>query len=230
MKLGQHRKRLLGSIVAALCLVVNPVFLIPFIAGASFSYLHPEKLSIPRKAFAESEKSYSSAAAKRKANEALAAEEKKKKKKELPSSGTLSQTRTAGTSGSFVPAPWGDDVLSDEAPPIGGSVSRVGARDWVMKVVNNTKDTYTVSLELVQLGRGSKPLKSDYYSYTLKPEAKVERKFSTNQNVADCALKLTKWKNVSKKKPAESGKTPAAVVTRPKLNVEPLEEQPAESN
>lgn len=226
MRFIQLRKRVLGSVISFACVLLNPVFLVPFIAGASFSYLHPERLSIPRKAFAESENS--AAAKKRRAKE----EEEKKKKKELPTSGMLSETRHVGTSGSFVPAPWGEDLLGDQAPPIGGSVSRVGAREWIMKVVNNTKDTYSVSLELIQLTRGSKPLKSDYYSYTLKPEAKAERKFSTNQSVVDCALKLTKWKNLSKKKSAEEKKTPAAAAapTRSRLVVEPLEEKPAENN
>lgn len=222
-------RKFFGAFISVFCLILHPVFLVPFIAGASVSYLHPEKISFQRIASAETtiDNDDSPSQTRKKGKGSANDSSEKKKKKELPNSGTLSETRNVGTSGSFVPAPWGDDVLSEEEPPIGGSVSRLNAREWIMKVVNNTKDTYSVSLQLVQLARGSKPLKSDYYSYTLKPGASAERKFTTNQTVVDCALKLTKWKNLTKSKKTGAEKTPQAESTRPRLVVEPLDSEPA---
>lgn len=207
-------------VIGLISLLLNPLFLVPFLAGATYGYFYSDKVGGVRLALADPKVGWddkdTNPVRKALAEKARkSAEEQKKAKKELTKSGVLSQTRSGGTAATEVDVPWGTDVLKDKPAPISGSVSRVGPRDWMLRVFNNTEDTYSASLEVVQMARGGNRLKSDHYSYTLKPKQKVERKFSTLQTVTDCSLNLTKWKNLSgdKKKAAEMKKTAVPVVT-----------------
>lgn len=217
--------RFLSAPLLTLCsLVIHPVFSVPFVAGVAYSYFYPEYLPAPLQAFAETGIEGDQDSGDQGSGDADLVDlgsprpEKldrdasgKKKKRELPATGVLSQTRSSGTAGNSVPAPWGSDALDKSAPPITGSVSRLGKDEWAVRIFNNSEDTYSVSVEVVQMGRGSKRLKSDNYSYTLKGKAKAEREFKANQGVTDCVLKLTRWKNLTaKKKEASPSPTKAA--------------------
>lgn len=138
----------------------------------------------------------------------LTAESKdSKKERELPKSGVLSGTNTLHGGGSTVEGSWGGDVLSQESPPVSGSISRDG-RSWVMRVFNNSEDKYSVDVEVVQQDKSGKKLKSDYYSLSLAPGEKTERKLSANARTENCFLKLNKWtKKELKKKDQEEGET-----------------------
>jgi hypothetical protein len=191
-------------------IVINPIFFVPFILGASYGYFYSDSLPGAETVSAEPNVNFddkdTNPVRKELADRAkAAAEDQKKDKKKLAKSGVLAQTQSSGTNNTNIAVPWGEDVLKDKPAPISGSVSRIGARDWSMKLINNSEDTYSASVEVMQMARGGKRLKSDHYSYTLKPGDKIERKFTTNQSVTDCSLNLTKWKNLSggKKKKAE---------------------------
>ena len=221
MKLQIFSSKPLSCLVRILGVACNPVFFVPFIVGAAYSYSSSERLPGIYPASAENRVNWddkeTNPVRKSLAEKARqAAEADKEKKRELTKSGVLAQTHSSGTTGTGVEVPWGTDVLKDKPAPISGSVSRVGVRDWSMKLFNNSEDTYSASVEVVQMTRGGKRLKSDHYSYTLKAKQSAERKFSTNQSVTDCALNLTKWKNLSSKK---AEKTPKADVGAAKGSV-----------
>jgi hypothetical protein len=220
-------------LLSTFSLLLNPLFFVPFVAGAAYSYFNADDLAGVRLASAENRVNWddkdTNPVRKALAEKAQkAAEEQKGKKKELSMGGVLSQTRSGGTAATEVDVPWGTDVLKEKPAPISGSVSRVGAREWVLRMFNNSEDTYSASVEVVQMARGGKRIKSDNYSYTLKAKQKAERKFSTNQQVTDCALNLTKWKNLTgdkKKKAAEMKKTvvpeAAAEIAPPEPTIAP---------
>ncbi|WKZ57052.1 MAG: hypothetical protein QY326_10015 [Bdellovibrionota bacterium] len=130
----------------------------------------------------------------------LLAEVSKPKAKELPQSGVLSESATAGTRAE-VANPWGDVGLGgDDAAPISGSISRGKGNNWIMKVFNNSEDPYTVNLEVEQLTANGTRARSDYYSYTLKGGANAEQPISATPQVKDMRLKLRNWKNLAPKK------------------------------
>ena len=123
-------------------------------------------------------------------------------KKELPKSGSLSFSGSAGGNGSFgVGMPWGSDEQGDS--PISGSVSRAGTDAWMMRVFNNSKDTYSVSLRVVQKNERGTQVKSDSFSYVLKGGQKAERKVSSVPASKAGELMLDKWKNLTPKKKKE---------------------------
>jgi hypothetical protein len=120
-----------------------------------------------------------------------------KRQRELPKSGTLAGSLVSGYDSKAVDMPWGEEVGDKEAPPISGSVSRVGPNQWVARIFNNTPDRYSVDLEVVQIGESGARVRSDYFSYTLKPGETAERPVRTGANVAQCTLNLRNWKNLS---------------------------------
>jgi hypothetical protein len=210
-------------LVSTLSLLLNPLFLVPFLAGAAYSYFDAGDIAGVRFAEAEpplidwDDKDNNPLRRELAEKAKRSAEEQKNRKKGLANEGVLSQTHNGGTAAADVDVPWGTDVLKDKPAPIAGSVSRVGAREWVMKLINNTEDTYSVSVEVVQtcrdvcLTKGVTKIKSDNYSYTLKSKQTVEKKFTTVASVTDCSLKLTRWKNITgeKRKKAEEAKKAA---------------------
>jgi len=135
-------------------------------------------------------------------------------KKELPQSGSLSSSRIGGGEGVAVEGAWGGvEPFAAEKNPITGSVSRRNVRDWIMKVFNNSEDTYRVTVAVVQLDKGNKKLKSNTYSYTLKGGESKEREFTARPGTEQCALELKNWKNLTPPKPEgqeEGAATPAA--------------------
>lgn len=134
------------------------------------------------------------------------------KKRKLSKSGVLSGSVNIEGAAKSVDGEWGsqdtDAFSAEESPPVTGSVSRSG-RDWVMKVFNNSEDTYRVQLEVQQIDKGQKKLKSDYFTYTLGPKSSEERKLASNSRTENCLLKLSSWDLVKSGKQKEADKKAA---------------------
>ena len=123
-----------------------------------------------------------------------------KPKEEFPKSGVLSRSVTTGYDSRNVEMPWtkkGASTGLDEVAPISGSVSKISNKQWRMKVFNNTEDTYSVSLKVVQVTASGSYLKSDSFSYTLKPKQSEERTVSSTEATADASLELLSWKKLT---------------------------------
>lgn len=128
-----------------------------------------------------------------------------KEEQDLPRSGSLASTMTSGQEDVVVDQPWGDDdITGKNPPPISGSISRLNQRKWLMKVFNNTKDRYSVDVEVVQFNERGSRLRSDYFSYTLDGNQSVEREVPSAMNVTECQVNLRDWKKYEKKKDTES--------------------------
>lgn len=132
-----------------------------------------------------------------------------KKEKELPKSGTLSTSATSGSVNSKVPDVWGSDNDSKEsAAPISGSVSKSDASNWEMKVFNDSDDTYSVNLSVIQKNERGAQVKTDAYSYTLKPKQSERRKITAGVGATSASLDLRSFNNLTKKKTKPGEPTP----------------------
>jgi len=134
--------------------------------------------------------------------------------KDLPKSGVLSSSGMGGPRGWTVPEPWGGvDAQGSEASPISGSVSRKNAREWVMRVFNNSSDPYAVTVQVKFLSPVGSALKTETYSYTLKGTSSTERALLGPVGVSEGQLSLVSWKNLAPKtdgdaKAAKAAKAP----------------------
>jgi hypothetical protein len=138
------------------------------------------------------------------------AENVKSEEKVLPRSGSLSQTISGVHGSRAVSEPWGGtDTQGKDQPPISGSVSRISPTRWVMRIFNNSSDAYSVDLSVVQLNRQGNKIKSDSFSYSLKPGQTAERDIAASSLTEQCSLDLRSWKKLGGK---PSG-TPTAAVT-----------------
>lgn len=123
--------------------------------------------------------------------------EAQEKKRELPKSGTLSAT--AGR-GNVVEGVWGGvDLSGEQAPPVSGSVSRIDPNNFQMRAFNNSKDTYSLSLQVVQVDQRGNAVKRDSFSYTLKPNQSAERTVRSAPGAVDARLDVLRWKNLTEK-------------------------------
>ncbi len=117
-----------------------------------------------------------------------------KPEKKLPKSGSLSISSSGTSASKNFPDPWGaDNVVDSNSAPITGSVSKISPTNWVAKVFNNSDDTYSVSLAVYQYDRRNTKIKSDSFSYTLRPRESAERPISTSMNTEQCELDLLSW-------------------------------------
>lgn len=125
------------------------------------------------------------------------------KKEDLPpKSGVLSQTITIRNRDLKVDMPWDKKQTGsglEQQPPVSGSVSRISDREWRMFIGNNSEDTYSVSLRVLQKNDRGDVLKSDSYSYTLKAKQTEQRSVSSRIGVTNAELVLESWKNLSAK-------------------------------
>lgn len=149
------------------------------------------------------------------------AEGDKDKSAEAPKSGVLSRTMDTGYQSTNVDMPWGWEQEGPEGkvaggePPISGSVSKISAREWVMRVFNNSADAYSVNLRVQQRDTRGAVLKTDSFSYALKPGEGAERKISSYPNTADAQLSLVSWRKLSEgKKPAQAANPQSAAGRR----------------
>ena len=122
---------------------------------------------------------------------ALAADKAEKK---LPKSGTLSTNSSSTGAGNHkVDMPWGVDEQASNAP-IEGSVSRASGGDWMMRIFNTSKDTYSVDLAVSQTDARGSNVKTDHFSYSLRGGQSAERRVPAGLNSANAELKLNGWK------------------------------------
>lgn len=122
--------------------------------------------------------------------------------KNLPKSGSLSSTFVTGQRVGSVPEPFGFDELNrNEESPITGSVSRMKAGEWQLKVFNNSRDdAYSVDVEVRQLNEALGVVKRDYFSYTLPPQGSKAQTISAAAGVKGAELNLSRWRNLTAKK------------------------------
>jgi hypothetical protein len=126
---------------------------------------------------------------------------------ELPQKGTLSANVTGGTAGGVaVDGVWGgDDMWGEEPSPITGSVSKLSKREWVMKLINNSEDKYSVSVTVEQFNDKRKKVRGNNYSYTLDGGEKRDRVVKVLPQTETCSLKLKRWRNLTPKKKEGEG-------------------------
>ena len=137
---------------------------------------------------------------------------------ELPKSGMLSETITGTHDSLSVPGPWGGlNREGGAAAPVSGSVSRASAGQWIMRLFNNSGESYNVDVAVVQYDRMGKSVKRDSFSYSLRPNQSVDRSVSSTLNSENAALELIRWKKVGgKDKPAAGApKSAEAPVSAP---------------
>lgn len=126
-----------------------------------------------------------------------------------PKTGLVSSNIRTGERSTVVDT--GEDTTAGgeySSPPIAGSVSRSGTRDWRMVIANNTKDPYSVDVTVRQLNARGDTVKNDYFSYTLKGGEQQTRNVSGAINAVDGKLVLNSWKNLAP--PAKEKKESAA--------------------
>ncbi len=133
-----------------------------------------------------------------------------KKKDPLPKSGTLSRSMSKGYQSTNVDMPWNKKNIGaglEVEAPISGSVSKLSSTQWVAKVFNNTEDTYTADLKVVQRNDRGVPIKSDSFTMTLKGKQSDSRFISATPATDDASLELVNWKNLSESKKKKEATT-----------------------
>jgi hypothetical protein len=123
------------------------------------------------------------------------------KEKELPKSGNLSTSVMSGAATTEVPDPFGGiDISDEESAPITGSVSRIDQDTWRMRVYNNSQDVYSVNLGVQQRDDSGRVLKTDNFSYTLKPGTSAEQSIQSASGAYEAGLDLRSYRKLSKPK------------------------------
>ena len=134
-----------------------------------------------------------------KSGDTKAVENKEKKKEELPQKGVLSTTVTKSYKNAKLDIPWGStDAVGGGVSPITGSVSRFSEKEWLVKVFNNSDKRYSFNVKVTQYSDRGSQVKSDSFSYTLKPKESVDRKLSRSSGARDAQLSLEGWKALDK--------------------------------
>jgi hypothetical protein len=124
--------------------------------------------------------------------------------KVLPKTGSLAASSMLGTGpASFADPFGGEDSSGRETSPITGSVSRVPADKWEIKIFNNSKDSYSVSVDLSQRDLHNTEIRRDSYSYSLKPESVKSEKIAMGVGAQTAELTLRHWSNLTHKKKAK---------------------------
>ena len=116
--------------------------------------------------------------------------------KGLPKSGTLSSTYNAGFQAKSVDV-WSRKGESIEAAaPLSGSVSKGSASQWKMKIYNNSDDSFDANVRVRQTNAKGLAIKTDSFSYRLKPKSSNERSISAVAGSVDAQLDLVSWKRI----------------------------------
>lgn len=127
--------------------------------------------------------------------EALVQPTPTRKPLKLPRSGVLATTIVTGGSSVQTDAPWGTakQAVNMQAPVLGAVSKKEG--NWMVKISNTSKDrTLNVNLELAQYNLNGQKVKSDPFSYSLRPGEVVERPVRAASNLSQVQLNLTDWK------------------------------------
>jgi hypothetical protein len=128
----------------------------------------------------------------------LSAVADEKKERKLPKSGLLAVSSIAGAGRSITGDLFGgEDIFGDTLPPITGSLSRLGEGKWRFSVSNNTKDTYSVNLDLIQKSESDSTVKFSSYSYTLRPGQRESDDAMAGTGAMKAELFLRSYRNLS---------------------------------
>jgi hypothetical protein len=116
----------------------------------------------------------------------------------------LSGSYSGGPGKTAVDGNWGSGNEIESTTPISGSVSKVSGNNWMMKIFNNSKDSYSVDVSIVQLASDGSKNKEDHYSYNLGPSKSEQRSISALSHTVNCALRLNNWKKIGSAKSADA--------------------------
>lgn len=127
-----------------------------------------------------------------------AAPQKSAKEKDLPASGALASSGHFGRGNTGADLPWGstDGGITNGGSPISGSITRINPNEWQLKVFNNSKDSYSVSLQVFQYNSSGSKVKTDSLSYSLAPGKSAERKIPAGISSDRAELNLGNWKKL----------------------------------
>lgn len=101
----------------------------------------------------------------------------------------------AGSTGGSTVDYVGSDPYGVEVNTISGSVSRQGD-GWLMKVFNNGKERYNVTVEVIQLDAKGTRLRSRTSSFSLSSKQVKEERLSLPNDVASCSVNLLRVKKL----------------------------------
>jgi hypothetical protein len=118
--------------------------------------------------------------------------------KKLPKSGLLAVASVSGAGSRIVGEIFGEeDIFSKDLPSISGSVSRHGASSWRFSVTNNSKERYSVSVDLIQRNETGATVKFSSYSYTLSPGHSDGEEVQSGLNARRAELNLRSYRNLT---------------------------------
>jgi hypothetical protein len=121
------------------------------------------------------------------------------KKRVLPKSGLLAVSSISGAGNRIVGDVFGgEDIFGDQPPPIAGSVSRHGESAWRFSVINNSKDRYSINVDLIQKDETGSTVKFGSYSYTLNPgQSDGEEGIAAGLGARRAELNLRSYRNLT---------------------------------
>ncbi|MEY4700687.1 MAG: hypothetical protein RL326_874 [Pseudomonadota bacterium] len=120
------------------------------------------------------------------------------KPSKLPKSGLLAVSSLSGAGNTVTTDAFGgEDFTGADVAPITGSVSRVGESSWVCKVFNNSKDEYSINVDLKQQDLNGSQVKFGSYSFRLKPGASDQITAEAGLNARRAELWLRSYKNLT---------------------------------
>jgi hypothetical protein len=135
------------------------------------------------------------------------ADDAQPERKRLPKSGMLAVSSISGAGNSVVSDVFGgEDIFGKELPPISGSVSRHGESAWRFSVRNNSKDRYSVNLDLVQKNETGSTVKFSSYSYTLRPGQSDGEEVAAGLGARLAELTLRSYRNLTEQEEARKKK------------------------
>jgi hypothetical protein len=147
-------------------------------------------------------------------NEAIAAPQATPKAVagDLPRSGELSRSINSGDPARRVPDTFGGiDILGNDQRALSGSVSRVDQEYWSVRVFNNSSDdTFSVNVGVKQFNEAGGVVKTDYFSYHLKPHTSTEQTVQAAPGASEASLELRNYRKTTKPTAAPSPEPTAA--------------------
>ncbi len=118
-----------------------------------------------------------------------------KKKLNLPRTGEIASLVITDQDNVDAPMPWGaDNQIGDLGSPIMGSITHVG-ENWIVRITNSTDDrTLNASFNLKQFDSRGRTVRSEPFTYSLRPKESVERRVRAALRISRVTLDLTDWK------------------------------------
>lgn len=118
-----------------------------------------------------------------------------KKKLNLPRSGEIASLVITNQDNVDAPMPWGaDKEIGNLNSPIMGSITQVG-ENWIVRITNSSEDrTLNANFDLQQYDSRGQKVRSDPFTYSLRPKESVERPVRAAMNITRVLLNLTDWK------------------------------------